>query len=260
MGFFSKLFSFNSKRNFLDRKETELLAKLEAKIDYRFKDISLLKKALSHRSFAFEKKQKPKQHNERLEFLGDAVLGLALSHKMMRHFPEHTEGDLSKLRAALVSEASLCQVAKSFGLGEFLFLGKSEEKANGRDKASILADTYEALLGAIFLDGGFDPVTKIIRLHFLAVLQKSKNQDIIRDYKTRLQEEAQNRFKVIPEYRLLDQSGPDHKKVFQIGIFISDRLYGLGQGKSKKQAEQMAASQALAKIEQKKNSENKASL
>lgn len=232
----------------LPREEVDVLQALEDVLSYHFKNLSLLKKALSHKSYINEKRLDALEHNERLEFLGDAVLELGVSDLLMHHFPASREGDMSKLRASLVNETALAEVARVLNLGKFLFLGKGEEQSAGRERNSLLADALEAMLGAIYLDGGFPKVFEVVKNLFLPTILKATKEDINRDYKTKLQEEAQLRFKTIPHYKLMAEVGPDHDKTFEVHLFVSGKVIGQGSGKSKKQAEQEAARNALEAI------------
>ena len=241
-------------RRFFRKKElpaVELvqLEALENKLGYAFKDVTLLKRSLSHKSYANEKRIDATNHNERLEFLGDAVLELSVSDLLIHRFPDLREGDMSKIRASLVNETALAEQARQLGLGDYIYLGKGEEQCSGREKNSLLADAFEALLGAIYLDGGYKKVFPIIRDLILPDLLRAGTEDISRDYKTKLQEDVQNRFKEAPEYRLISESGPDHAKVFEIHLFIRGTKVAEGRGKSKKQAEQSAAQIAVTQIE-----------
>jgi ribonuclease III len=229
----------------LPKEEVQLLQELEDRLGFHFRNLSLLKKALSHKSFINEKRLTDLDHNERLEFLGDAVLELGVSDLLMHHFPASREGDMSKLRASLVNETALAEVAREIQIGNYLFLGKGEEQSQGRDRNSLLADAFEAMLGAMYLDSGFDKVFAIIKKLFLPTIIKATTEDINRDFKTKLQEEAQNRFKTVPHYQLINESGPDHDKTFEVHLTVAGRQIGVGNGKSKKQAEQNAAQNAL---------------
>lgn len=233
----------------IPQSEWKKLLPLQQKIQYTFKDPSILKRGLTHKSFANENKMSALEQNERYEFLGDAVLELAISHLLMEKFPDSTEGDLSKLRAAVVNEQSLAEIARRIHLGNFLYLGRGEDQCGGREKDSLLSDAYEAVLGAIYLDSDFPQAFKVIQEQFASILHKATKQDIIRDFKTKLQEEAQELFKSIPRYKMVSESGPDHNKTFEVHLFIRSELFGKGVGKSKKQAEQNAAGQALIKLE-----------
>jgi len=167
----------------------------------------------------------------------------------MKNFPGHPEGELSKLRAAIVNEGKLAEMAHAINLGEFMLLGKGEDRTGGRAKPSLLSDAYEAVLGAIYLDRGFEKAFSVISKHFTSVLNQVGGEGFIRDYKTRLQEICQGRFRVMPRYRLANTSGPDHRKTFEVNLFIKDELASIGYGASKKAAEQDAARQALEKLE-----------
>lgn len=244
MAWYSRFFSRS-----LPSTESQKLRRLEDQLPYRFQDVSLLKRALTHKSFANEQRLTSLSQNERDEFLGDAVLELAISHLLMEAFPEAPEGELSKLRAAVVNETSLAELARALKVGEFLYLGKGEEQCQGRNKDSLLSDAFEAVLGAVYLDAGFAPAFKVVKRQFGPLIRRATQQDIIRDYKTRLQEESQTRFQAVPRYELISENGPDHDKTFSITILIKNQPYGSGSGKSKKQAEQMAAREALEKLE-----------
>jgi len=244
--FFKSLFSFFGGK--IPREERKKLRRLEAKLQYRFKNLQLLKRALTHKSYANEYRMPATDQNERYEFLGDAVLELAISDLLMKSFPESTEGDLSKLRASAVNEQQLADIARRIQLGDFLFLGRGEDQCQGREKDSLLSDAFEAVLGAIYFDSGFVASSHVVQKQFGHLLKAAMVQDISRDYKTRLQEESQNRFQTVPNYQLMSESGPDHDKTFEIHLFINRELFGQGLGKSKKQAEQNAALEALKKL------------
>lgn len=231
------------------KQEMRLLADLEDSLSYCFSDVSLFKQALSHKSYVNESKLSDADHYERLEFLGDAVLELGISDLLMSQFPEAREGEMSKLRASIVNETALSEVARELNLGKYMFLGKGEEQCDGREKNSLLADAFEAVLGAIYLDGGFQPAYQIIQRLFTPVLGRAGTEDINRDYKTKLQEEVQNLFKVPPQYRLVNEIGPDHDKTFEIHLYIAGKKVSSGIGKSKKQAEQNAAEAALGNLD-----------
>lgn len=231
--------------------EKKRLGILEKAIGFKFRDKSLLKRALTHKSFANEQRLSALEQNERYEFLGDAVLELAISHLMMELFPEFSEGNLSKLRAAVVNETSLAELARAIHLGDYLYLGRGEDQCQGREKDSLLSDAYEAMLGAIYLDKGFFAAYRVVEAQFRGLMEKAAQQDITRDYKTKLQEESQDKFHAIPRYQIVSEAGPDHDKTFEIHLFIQGEMYGQGKGKSKKEAEQNAAQQALDKIDKK---------
>ncbi len=228
--------------------EKKRLTSLEKDLGYFFKKKETLQRAITHRSYVNEKRLSPDRHNERLEFLGDAVLELVISEFLMERHPDFTEGQLSKLRAAIVNEKQLATLARQLRLGEFLFLGKGEEQTSGREKNSLLADAFEALLGAVYLDGGFKKVTAVIRKQYHLLLDKGPLQEFYQDFKTELQERTQALFHSIPRYKLVAEIGPDHSKTFEIELYVRDRLMGKGLGRSKKEAEQVAAQQALEQL------------
>jgi ribonuclease-3 len=232
----------------LTKDEKKKIKALERKIGYSFKKRCYLKRALTHKSYSNEQNLPSTEHNERYEYLGDAVLELSVSHMLMEEFPSHPEGELSKMRAAIVNESKLADMARGIKLGEFLYLGKGEDRTGGRDKPSILSDAYEAVLGAVYLDRGFVRADRMVRRHFKDVIIETGDVGFVKDYKTRLQEESQGRFRTVPKYRLSSQSGPDHAKKFVIHLYINDELYGVGEGMSKKAAEQDAARQALERL------------
>ena len=220
------------------------LAEVEKRLAYRFHDPSLLRRGLTHRSFAGGD---PASNNEQLEFLGDAVLSLAMGDLLMQRFPDRPEGDLSKVRASLVNEAVLARKAAELELGTHLLVGKGEERTGGRRKPSILAGAYEAMLGAVYLDGGYEAARQVVSSHFHQAIDDHATVGL-QDYKTRLQEITQSRFKEVPTYRLVRESGPDHDKRFVSQILVGGKVYGRGVGRSKKIAEQAAAMQALGRL------------
>lgn len=207
----------------------------------RFRDRALCEFALTHRSYAFELGLEV--NNERLEFLGDAVLGLVVTDIAFREFPEMSEGELAKLRAAIVNMGALAEVARDLGLGRFVLLGKGEEMSGGRDKASILADVLEALIGAIYLDRGLETARRLIERLFRPRMIAYVRGEGDRDYKTILQELASAELRTLPEYRI-SETGPDHEKEFTATVYLGGKAYGTGTGRSKKEAEQQAARQA----------------
>jgi len=215
---------------------------LEERIEYRFKDKQLLHEALSHSSYANEGKKK--RSNERLEFLGDSVLSIIVAQHLFLHYTHLPEGELTKMRAALVCEKSLHEFALQFGLNEFLLLGKGEEMTGGRERPSIIADAFEALLAAIYLDGGMDQATEFV-LRFIPEHLNPKQAKGLNDYKTTLQEIIQQNREEKVEYVLIGESGPDHNKTFEVEVHLNSNVIGKGKGKSKKQAEQLAAKEAL---------------
>lgn len=210
---------------------------------HSFKDTKLLKTALTHSSYANEKNSSV--YNERLEFLGDSVLSLIVSDFLYNYRPRLAEGEMSKTRAILVCERSLASCAAVLGLSEYLFLGKGEELTGGRERPSILADAVEALIAALYIDAGFEKargfVLKILEPQLADVL----SGNYITDYKTAFQEKVQSKLRDKPEYMLLGEEGPDHNKVFRVGVALNNVLLAKGEGKSKKDAEQAAAKNAL---------------
>ena len=219
------------------------LQALEARLGHVFADPSRVRLALTHRSSV----AKQSEHNETLEFLGDSVLGLAISELLLRAWPDANEGQLSKRRAALVNEASLAAKAEQLDLGPLIQLGRGEEKTGGRQKRSILADAYEAVLGAVFLDAGFEAAQAVVARDFAVDVTLPPVDDT--EAKTRLQELTQRLFRAAPEYTLLRATGPDHAKDFETHVAIAGRVLGQGRGGSKKVAEQAAAREALAALE-----------
>ncbi len=216
---------------------------LEKRIGYQFQEQELIHEALSHSSYANEKK-KLRRSNERLEFLGDSVLSVVVSQYLFERYPELPEGELTKIRAALVCERSLHRFALRIGLGDFLLLGKGEEHTGGRERPSILADAFEAVIAAIYLDGGLEAARTHI-LHFIPERIPESSSVLFGDYKTALQEIIQKNPEEKVEYVLISESGPDHNKSFMVEVCLNSNVIGKGQGKSKKEAEQMAAKEAL---------------
>jgi ribonuclease-3 len=219
---------------------------LAGELDYCFENQELLHQAFRHPSYVYEKNDQGIPDNQRLEFLGDSVINLAISHLLMQAFPEMKEGELSKRRASLVSENGLYPIACGLKLGDYLLLGKGEERTQGRKKPSILTDAFEALVGAIYLDGGFASAMRVIAELFRPALTESGLGTAFVDYKTELQEFSQDVFQATPEYRIEKETGPDHNKTFYVTVFIKGDLMGKGKGKSKKEAERTAAQEGLA--------------
>ncbi len=227
-----------------DSKETDL----ERQIRYTFKNKGLLENALMHSSYVNEQPEANLQDNERLEFLGDAVLNLAVSHLLMERFPESKEGALSKIRSGLVNESSLAEVARKINLGGFIRLGRGEMQSEGHKKSSILSDAFEALTAAVYLDGGFDAAVGMVRSLFSTPLNLAAASEKSQDYKTRLQEYVQATLKSFIEYRVVNEFGPDHEKIFEVELSVGE-IRTRGCGKSKRAAEQKAAEKALAVFE-----------
>lgn len=229
-----------------------MLKDLEASLGHQFIQTDLLKTALTHRSFYFENRARSPGHFERLEFLGDAVLDLVLSEALMSRFPDVDEGSLSKWRASLVNESTLSEIAREMSLGKFLYLGKSEETGRENARPRMLASALEALLAAVYLDGGLDQARSTIgRLFAGRLSQLDGTNQFAHDFKTRLQEWSQKNLHSVPEYRLVASQGPEHAKVFSYEVYLVGKKMGLGDGNSRKAAEQDAARNALLAIDKK---------
>jgi len=230
----------------MDLSETriEQLDSLQDRIKFKFSDIKLLNKALTHKSYANENSNILK-HNERLEFLGDSVLDILVSDYLVHKYSEFAEGTLSKIRAAVVNETCLAKLAKSIKLGNYLLLGRGEDLSGGREKASILADTFEALAGAVFCDGRLDAASDIFLPLLKEEITKTAESWSFRDFKSDLQEYTQNKLVCIPSYKVVREIGPDHAKEFEVVVLIKNEVEGKGLGRSKKEAEQAAAKMAM---------------
>lgn len=224
------------------------LSLLEKQLGYRFRDREILVQALRHSSYVNEIPDKTVRDNELLEFLGDAVLSLTISHLLWARFPDRKEGDLSKIRAGLVNESQLSGIARTLHLGDFLQMGRGELQSGGREKNSILADALEALLAAVYLDGGFDAAFAAVNRHFSDPIENVALFEETQDYKSRIQERVQASGKPAPVYRIVQESGPDHDKTFEAELTIGE-ISARGMGKSKKTAEQAAAQKAIALLE-----------
>jgi len=227
----------------------EAIEELQGKIGYTFQNKALLKQALTHSSFANEQKINKLKDYERLEFLGDAVLELVSSEFLFKENPQMPEGQLTKLRASMVCEPALAYCAKDIDLGSYILLGRGEESTGGRGRSSITSDVMEAVIGAIFLDGGIDEAKKYINRFVLSDLE---NKILFLDSKTLLQEEIQKKSDAHLRYELTGESGPDHNKEFRVEAYLNDELVGAGTGHTKKAAEQQAAYEALLRLKGKK--------
>lgn len=223
-----------------------MIKDLETAIGYCFKNITLLQNALTHSSYANERWHNGLMSNERLEFLGDSVLGMVVAAYLYRNFPDRPEGELTKMRADMVCEQTLAQVANRIGLGEHLLLGKGEEQGGGRNRSSILADAMESVLAACFLDGGMDAAKGIIEKFILCNVPVTKMHN--EDYKTAFQEIVQKNKNQIITYELTGESGPDHDKSFLVQVLLNGNVVGHGAGSSKKRAEQDAARDAIERL------------
>jgi ribonuclease-3 len=222
---------------------------LEQRIGYPFRDRGLLEHALTHKSRAAEDASGGVADNESLEFLGDAVLGLVVADLLFRQYPNYNEGQKSKIKASVVSTYSLARHAEQMGLGEHLLLGRGEEKTGGRFKQALLADAYEALIAAIYLDGGVDAAAAFLTRELQEAIETGASQTIVgQDYKSALQERLQALGRPLPEYRVAGETGPDHRKVFSVEVVVDGDVLGAANGKAKKEAEQEAARLALARL------------
>ncbi len=225
------------------------IKEFEEIIGYHFADENLLLNALTHSSYSHENRHKPIVFNERLEFLGDSVLSLVISRYLFENYPALPEGDLSKVRAAVVCEHSLWQCAQNIELGSFLRLGHGEEITGGRTRVSILADAFEAVIAAIYLDSGLQQVREWVLGQLYDTIVAAVNGKRFKDFKTTLQETVQARSDKEISYKVIGESGPDHKKSFFVHVLLDGEVYGEGEGNSKKRAEQAAAQDALSKLE-----------
>lgn len=217
----------------------------EQRIGYTFERPDLLRRALTHKSFSHESKELDVRHNETFEFLGDSVLGFVIGDLLFRHFPELDEGALSKMKAYLVSAPSLARKARQYGMGDVILLGVGEEKTGGRKKDSLLANLFEAVIAAIYLDGGVDPARRLIEETFTGDIESIDREDLLfHDYKTALQEVAQANGQPLPDYNVVAEVGPDHDKRFVVEVKVGGRA-ARGEGTSKKEAQQQAAKHAL---------------
>lgn len=223
----------------------ELFEELEKKTGYRFKDRHLLHQAMTHSSYSNERHWDKLECNERLEFLGDAVLELVSSDFLYHKYPDRKEGELTKLRASMVCEPSLAYCAKDLSLEKYLLLGKGEEATGGRNRPSIISDAMEALIGAIYLDGGFTSAKEFVHRF---ILNDIEDKQLFFDSKTILQEIVQSEYKEGIRYEMIGESGPDHNKIFQYAVYIGEEKFGIGTGRTKKAAEQSAAYESILKL------------
>ena len=223
-----------------------MISDLEKAIGYRFKNISLLQNALAHSSYANERWHNSLMSNERLEFLGDSILGMTVADYLYRNFPDRPEGELTRMRADMVCEKTLAAVANQIGLGQHLLLGHGEERFGGRGRESILADAVESIIAACYLDGGLESATAFIRSFILCHVPVKQLQNV--DYKTKLQELVQRKKNQSLAYVLVGESGPDHDKSFMVEVSLNETVVGQGSGRSKKRAEQDAARAAIEKL------------
>lgn len=227
---------------------SENIQHLETKIGYKFKRKSLIKEALTHKSFSKENLQGLEPFNERLEFFGDAVLDLIVCEYLFNVYPQYTEAELSKIRAYAVQETTLTDIALGLNIGSYLRLGKGEETSGGRKKSSLLANAFEAILAAIYIDGGFNRAKEFAIKYLEDRIKTLVTKNLLFDFKTSFQEVVQGEFKVLPRYKVHKEEGPEHMKIFEVEVFIKNNSYGLGRGKTKKEAAQKAAKAGLKKI------------
>ncbi len=228
---------------------------LQQKLNIKFKSQDIIKNAFIHRSYLNEHKDFKGQSNERLEFLGDSVLSIAVSTFLFKQLPKSPEGELTQIRASLVRTETLAELAQEISLGEYLYLSKGEEDSQGRSNRTILANTFEALIGAIYLDQGIEAATNFIQKHILSNWKKLAKEAAV-DNKSKLQEVLQRKFHQSPVYKLINSWGPDHDRSFEVGVFLNDKNLGTGSGKNKQTAAQSAAGDALKKIGTKATSQN----
>lgn len=226
-----------------------MFEELEKNLEIKFKNKDLLKNAFIHRSFLNEHTEEKLPHNERLEFLGDAVLGFIVSEHLFNSYPDHAEGDLTNFRSSIVNARTLALVGKKLDLGNFLLLSKGEEATGGRDRQYLLANTFEALLGAIYLDLGIESAKKLVQRELLPLLPEIISNKLYKDFKSGFQELSQEKVNVTPTYKVTEEIGPDHDRSFKVGVFINEKMVGEGSGKSKQLAEQEAAKNALANFD-----------
>ncbi|MCK8816924.1 ribonuclease III [Natroniella sulfidigena] len=229
--------------------DKQKVKKLEQEIEVEFENEELLKRALTHKSYSNENRNQNLKNNERLEFLGDAILDLVISEYIFDKYSEHPEGELAKIRSVVVSAPVLAEKSKEINLGNYLLLGKGEEITGGRKRDSILADAFEALVGSIYLDQGLETVRKFILELLTADIMTVEAGEHIQDYKTLLQELIQQNSNSRPEYSVVKEEGPDHNKEFTVQVIFEDEVLGVGIGSSKKEAQQKAAKNAIKKIQ-----------
>ena len=221
------------------------LSKLETFLQLNFKNKDILKNAFIHRSYLNEHPEVSLPHNERLEFLGDAVLGLVVSENLFKKYPTHPEGDLTNFRSSLVNARTLSKAAAALKLGQYLYLSKGEESTGGRERQYILANTFEALIGAIYIDLGLGATKKFVGKFLLIYLTEIIKKKLYKDFKSLLQERSQEHMGVTPSYKIIEEKGPDHAKTFETAVYLDNKKISTGTGNSKQAAEQQAAKQAL---------------
>lgn len=221
------------------------ILELQRNLDVFFRNSDILREALTHRSYLNENPSWTFPHNERLEFLGDAVLELAVTEHLFSRFAKDDEGKLTGIRAALVNYQTLARIARGLGLGDFILMSRGEAKDNGKAREVILANAMEAFLGAIYIDSGYEPAAQFVREHICSLTDEIVEKGLFKDIKSLFQEHTQEQFKITPLYRVLDEAGPDHRKTFRIGVFLGDKKIAEGEGLSKQEAEVEAAKNGL---------------
>ncbi|MCX5862484.1 MAG: ribonuclease III [Deltaproteobacteria bacterium] len=227
----------------------EDITQVQTTIGHSFQAPALLVNALTRRSFWHENRETCQEHNERLEFLGDAVLGLVIADILYRKFPEDEEGELQKKRASLVNRAALAKLMRQLGISRFIRMGRGDELSGCRDRDSILADTLEAIVAAVYLDGGFVDAKKLIEKHFYPLIERCSTREGMDDCKSALQERTQGDLGITPTYEVVDQWGEEHCKVFSVAVYLGNKIAGFGTGKNKREAAQNAAREALRQLE-----------
>lgn len=228
----------------MNKERLEILNKLEVRLGYGFRNMNLLSTALTHRSYVNENQQLSDTDNERMEFLGDSILGACVSDLLIEKYTSSSEGDLTKMRAAVVGEENLAQLARGLQIGDCLLIGRGEENAGSRTKESFLADAFEAVVAAIYLDSDFNNAKDIIKIIIEPLLKDDTLSSEYFDYKTALQELCQKKYKTVPIYVVVDSKGPEHAKIFEVRVVVVNKLTEYGSGKSKKEAEKQAAQKA----------------
>ncbi len=226
----------------------DYVPEVESLLGYRFTTVSHLVNALTRRSFWHENRDFCLAHNERLEFLGDAVIGLVIANMLYQEFPNAEEGELQKKRASIVNKKALASVMRGLNLATFIRMGRGDELSGCRDRDSVLADTLEALIAAVYVDGGFDRVEEVIEKHFGPLVSGCATVEGIDDCKSILQEKAQGQLGITPTYQVMDQWGEDHQKMFRVGVYLGNQVVGVGNGRSKREAQQNAARDALSNL------------
>lgn len=232
--------------------EAKPIKEFEAKLGLKFNDPNILEQSLTHRSYVNENRSEETIHNERNEFLGDAVLELIISEYLFKTYPDNPEGELTSFRAAVVRTEALAEVSRELDVGNYLRMSNGEEATGGRDKDYLLANAFEAILGAIYLDLGWDESVKFVHDHLVPKIERVVKYRLDIDNKTKFQEVAQSLYKLTPTYELISSEGPDHEKTFKMAVLVGDKKFGEGTGSSKQKAEEEAAEKALKKIEKSK--------